>query len=87
MLKFQVSSGAPMFDMFLCQLFLKLVHLNLLLLMIKEKITQCTVKTLKLIFSKWPPPHMQPSKTRHIHSIWSRNMIQESKERAELAEL
>ena len=35
--------------------------------MIKGKTTQCTVKTLKLIFSKWPQPHMQPSEARHIH--------------------
>ena len=26
----------------------------------------------KLIFSKWPPPHMQPSKARHIHIRWEK---------------
>ena len=69
MSKSQVSSGVSMFDMFLCQNWSRLVHLNFLLLKIKGKTTQwqCTVKTSKLIFLKWPPSHMQPSKTHHIH--------------------
>ena len=48
----------------------KIGTLNLPLLRIKEeKNTQCAVKTFKPIFSKWPPPHMQPSKTRHINIL------------------
>ena len=75
MLKFPVSSGALVFDMFLCQNWKRLVHLNLLLLRINGNTTQCTMKTFKLMFSKWSPPHVQPSKVRHIHVVWSRNLI------------
>ena len=71
MLKFQVSSGAPMFGG-ICSC-ARIGTLKHPLLRIKEKTTHCTVKTLKLIFSKWPPPHMQTSKTHHIHIFWNRN--------------
>ena len=78
MLKFQVSSGAPMFDIHVpVPKLVKTGTFKLLLLRIKGKTTQrtVTVKTLKQIFSKWPPPHMQPLKTCHIHIFQSRNVI------------
>ena len=67
MLKFQwleVPQYVPV------QKLVKIGTLNLLLLRIKEeKNTQYAVKTFKPIFSKWPPPHMQPSKTRYINIL------------------
>ena len=33
------------------------------------------MKTLKLVFSKWPSQHMQPLKICHIQICWSRNLI------------
>ena len=42
---------------------------------VKKETTQCTVKTLKLVFSKWPPPHIQPSKARNVNIFWTRKVI------------
>ena len=32
-------------------------------------------ENFKADFLKWPPPHMKPSKTRHVHIYWSINVI------------